>query len=90
MGPVGGHRLLHQPGPNQLQGLTFPGPVLATVLGQLRGAEAVAEGPEAAAGVDRRQLPVIPDQHHLGSGLLGVLQEATELATAEHAGLVHH
>jgi hypothetical protein len=35
VGPVGGHRLLDQPGPNQLEGFAFPGLVLAAVLGQL-------------------------------------------------------
>ena len=90
MGPVGGHRLLHQPVADQLQGLAFPGLVLAAVLGQLAGAEAEPQGAEAAAGVDRGQLPVIADQHHLGLGLLGVVEEAGELAAAEHAGLVHH
>ena len=59
MGPVGSHRLLHQPTPDQLQGLTFPGLVLPPILGQLAGAEAKPEGAEAAAGVDRGQLPVI-------------------------------
>ena len=36
------------------------------------------------------QLPVIPDQHRLGLRLLGVVQEAGELAAAEHDGLVDH
>ena len=90
VGPVGGHGLLDQAGADQLQGLAFPGLVLAAVLGQLAGAEAETEGAEAAAGVDRGQLPVIADQHHLGPGLLGVLEEAGQLAAAEHAGLIHH
>jgi hypothetical protein len=59
MGLVGGHRLLDQPRADQLEGFAFPGLVLPSVLGQLGGAEAEAEGAEAAAGVDRRQLPVI-------------------------------
>jgi hypothetical protein len=88
MGPIGGHRLRHQPTPDQLQGLAFPGLLLAAVLGQLRGAKAVAEGTEPAAGVDRRQLPVIANQHHLGLGLLGVLEQASQLAAAEHARFV--
>jgi hypothetical protein len=64
--------------------------VLAAVLGEFRCAEAVAEGAEATAGVDRRELPVITDQDHLRLGLLCVLEEAGELAAAQHAGLVHH
>jgi hypothetical protein len=47
--------------------------VLAAVLDQLAGAEAEAKGTEATAGVDRGQLPVIANQHHLGLGLLDVL-----------------
>ncbi len=35
MGLVGGHRLLDQPAPHQLQGLAFPGLLLAAVLSQL-------------------------------------------------------
>jgi hypothetical protein len=53
---------------------------LTSVFHQLGSAEAEAEGAEAAAGVDRRQLPVVTDQHHLGPGLLGMLEEAGELA----------
>ena len=90
MRAVGGHRLLDQPGADQLQGLAFPGLVLAAVLDQLAGAEAEPEGAEAAAGVDGGQLPVIADQHHLGLGLVGVLEEAGQLAAAEHAGLIDH
>jgi hypothetical protein len=58
---VGGHRLLHQPGADQVEGLAFPGLLLPSVLRELRGAEAEAEGAEAAAGVDGRQLLVIPN-----------------------------
>jgi len=90
MGPVGGHRLLHQPTPHQVEGLAFPGLLLAAVLHQLRRSQAEAEGAEAAAGVDRRQLPVIPDQDHLGPGLLGVLEQPAQLAAADHAGLIDH
>ena len=90
MGPVGGHRLLDQPGADQLEGFAFPGLLLAAVLGQLRGSQAEAEGAEAAAGVDRGQLPVIADQHHLALGLVGVLEKAGELARADHASLIDH
>jgi hypothetical protein len=90
VGPVGGHRLLDQAGADQLEGFAFPGLVLAAVLGELSCAEPQPQGAEAAAGVDRRQLPIISDQDHLGSGVLGVLEQAGQLAAAEHAGLVHH
>jgi hypothetical protein len=55
---------------------------LAAVLDQLRGAEAEPQGAEAAAGVDRRQLPVIAHQHDLGLGLFGVLEQPCQLAAA--------
>jgi hypothetical protein len=90
MGLVGRDGLLDQPGADQLEGFAFPGLLLAAILGQLRGAQAQAEGAEAAAGVDRRQLPVIADQHHLGLRLVGVVEQAGELAAAGHAGLVDH
>jgi hypothetical protein len=90
VGLVGSHRLLHQPAPDQLQGFTFPGLLLAPVLHQLRGSQAEAQSAEAAAGVDRRQLPVVTDQDDLGLGLLSALEEAGQLAAADHAGLIHH
>ena len=64
--------------------------MLAAVLGQLAGPQAQPEGAEAAAGVNRRQLPVIPNQDHLGVRLVGVLEETGERAAAQHASLVHH
>jgi hypothetical protein len=82
VGLVGGHRLLHQPTPDELEGFAFPGLVLAAVLGEFAGAEAGAEGAEAAAGIDRRQLPVIAEQDHLGLGLLGMLKQPGQLAAA--------
>jgi hypothetical protein len=75
MGLVGSHGLLDQPGADQVQGLAFPGLVLAAILDQLRGAEPEPQGAEAAARVDRGQLPVIADQDHLGLGLVGALEE---------------
>jgi hypothetical protein len=90
VGLVGGHRLLHQPAPDEVEGFAFPGLVLAAVLGQFGGAEAKAEGAEAAAGVDRGQLPVVADQDHLALRLVGVLEQAGQLAAAQHAGLIHH
>jgi hypothetical protein len=64
--------------------------VLATILREFAGAEPQAQGPEAAAGIDRRQLPVITDQHHLGPSPLGMPEEADQLAAAQHGGLIHH
>jgi hypothetical protein len=90
MGLVGGHRVIDQPGADQVEGLAFPGLVPPTILDQLAGAEAQAEATEAAASVDRRQLPIIANQDHLGLRLLGVLEQAGELAGADHAGLIDH
>jgi hypothetical protein len=51
---VGGHRLLHQPTPDEVEGFALPDLVLAAVLDQLAGPETEAQGAEAAAGVDGR------------------------------------
>ena len=61
MGLVGGHGVVDQPASDQVEGFAFPGLVLPTVLGQLAGAEAQAEGAEAAAGLDGGELPVVAD-----------------------------
>jgi hypothetical protein len=90
MGLVGSDGFLNQSGSDQLEGFAFPGLLLPPVLSQLRGAEAKPQGAEAAAGIDRRQLPIIADQHDLGLGLVGVVEEAGELAAADHAGLIDH
>jgi hypothetical protein len=90
VGLVGGDGVVDQPRPDQLQGFAFPRLLLAAVLNELRGAESEPQGAEAPAGVDRRQLPVIADQDHLGLGLVGVLEQPGELAAAQHAGLIHH
>jgi hypothetical protein len=90
MGLIGGHRLFDQPRADQLQGFAFPGLLLPSVLDQLAGAEAEPQGAEAAAGIDWGQLPVIADQHHLRVRVLGVLEQAGQLARADHAGLIHH
>jgi hypothetical protein len=82
MGLVRRHGVIDQPGPDQLQGLPFPGLLLPSVLHQLTGPQAQPQGAEAAAGVDRRKLPVIADQHQLRLGLLRVVQEAGQLAAA--------
>jgi hypothetical protein len=90
VGPIGSDGFIDQPVPDQLQGLPLPSLVLPSVLHQLTGPQAQSQGAEATASVDRRQLPVIADQHHLGPGLVGVIQQASELAAADHAGLIDH
>jgi hypothetical protein len=64
--------------------------VLAAVLHQLTGPEPQPKSTEAAASVDRGQLPVIAHQDHLGLRLFGVLEEAAQFAAAHHAGLIDH
>jgi hypothetical protein len=57
---VGGHRLLDQPGADQLEGFAFPGLVLAAVLGELAGADAEAEArkpPPASIDASCRSSP---------------------------------
>src|SRR6266540_4051832 len=83
-------RLVHLALADQLDRLALPGVQLPPVLDQLARAQPHAQGAEAAARIDRRQLPVIPDQHDLGTVPLGMLQQAGELAASDHAGLVHH
>jgi hypothetical protein len=90
----------HQP----IEGLVLParaeqggdllakGRLLAVVAAQLAGTQAEAEGAERAAGVDGSELPVVADHDHLASGPLGMMQEAGELAGADHGRLIqyHH
>src|SRR4029450_7063337 len=90
MGLVGRDRLLDQPRSDQVEGFAFPGLLLAPVLDQLGGAEAEPQGAEAATGIDRRQRPVIADQHPLGPGPVGMLKQSGELAGADHTGLIDH
>jgi hypothetical protein len=87
---IGSHRLVDQPAPDEVEGFAFPRLVLSAVLSQLAGPETEAEAMEAATGIDRGQLPLVADQDHLGPGLLGVLEQAGELAAADHASLVDH
>jgi YD repeat-containing protein len=87
---VGGDRLVDLAVADQLQRVAFPRLVLAAVLGQHAGAKPQPQTPKAAAGVDRRELAVVADQHHLRARLVGVVEQAGELAAADHAGLVHH
>src|SRR6266542_1724456 len=71
-------------------GLALPGVTLATIDGQGTGAKPQPEPAEAATGLDRGQLAVVADQHHLRVGLLGVVKQAVQLAGAEHRGLIDH
>ena len=58
---IGRDGLLQVAGPHVVDRLLLPGLDLAAVHSQLGRSQPEAEGAEAAAGVDRGQLPVIPD-----------------------------
>jgi hypothetical protein len=87
---VGGHGLVDLAVADQLQRLPLPRLLLPPILGQHAGPQTHSQAAEPTAGVHRPQLPVIARQHNLGAGVLGVLEEAGELAGADHARLVHH
>ncbi len=61
---------------------------LAAVLGQLDGGDAAGDSREGAAGVDLGELTSVADQHELGPGLVGGVDEAGEVAGADHGGFV--
>jgi len=87
---IGRDRLLQVAGAHVVDGPLLPGFDLATVDGQLGGAQPQAEGAEAAAGGDGGELPVIPNQHHLRPCMVNMLHQGGELAGADHGRLVHH
>ena len=87
---IGGDRLLQVAGAHVVDRPLLPGLDLPAVDGQLGGAEAEAEGAEAAAGGDGGELAVVADQHHLGPRPLGMAEQGGELAGGDHGGLVHH
>jgi hypothetical protein len=63
---------------------------LAAVDREFRRPEAQAQGAEAAAGLDRGELAVVADQHHLGARPLSMADQGGELSAGDHGGLVHH
>ena len=62
--------------------------LLATVLDELDCAEPFAEAGERAAGFDLGELARITDQHDLGVGVVGVVEEPGEFAGSDHRGFV--
>ena len=68
--------------------VAVPRLVLAADLGQLERAESVGQRGEQAAGLDLGQLAIVADEHELGLRLLGRVEQAREVARADHAGLV--
>ncbi len=61
---------------------------LASVLGQRDRWDAVGDGGEGAAGVDLGELAGVADQDELGPGVVGGVDEAGEVAGADHGGFV--
>ena len=55
---------------------------------QLAAVEATGQAGEGATRLDLGQLPGVADQHHLRAGLFGQVEEAHQLAGADHARLV--
>ena len=63
---------------------------MATVLAELDHVDPLAERGEQSAGLDRRELLRVADEHDLGVRLVGFLGEGGEQAGAEHPGFVDH
>ena len=61
---------------------------MATVLDELDRFEPAGEAGEQAAGVDLGELAGVADEHDLGAGPVGGVEERGEGAGAGHAGLV--
>jgi hypothetical protein len=68
----------------------FPHVLLPPVVGQFDRGEPGGQGAEQAAGVDLGQLVGVADEHDLHGLRFGVVEEAGELAGADHPGLVDH
>jgi len=69
---------------------SFPGVVLAAVLGELDRLETHGEGGEGAAGVDLGELVMVADEDDLGAVSVGVVEETGQLAGADHGRFVDH
>ena len=72
------------------QGVAFPAFPLAAVLGEFDRVEADGQSGEAAAGLDLRQLTVVADEDDLGAVGAGMVEEAGQLAGADHGRFVDH
>ncbi len=73
-----------------LDRLAFPWLGLPAVLRQRGCAKSQPESPKPSACLDGSELLVIANEHDLTAGVLGVVEQAGELAGAEHPRLVHH
>jgi hypothetical protein len=68
----------------------FPHVGLPPVVGEFGGGESGGQGAEQAAGVDLGELVGVAGEHDLHGLGFGMVEEAGELAGADHAGLVDH
>ena len=64
------------------------GVVLAAVLGEVQRFDASGDGGEGPSGVDFGELAGVADEDELGVGSVGFVDEAGELAGADHSGFV--
>jgi hypothetical protein len=87
VGPVGVERDGRVAVAEFVEGSLFPEVGLPSVVGELDGGKPGRQGAVEAAGVDLGQLVRVADQHHLHVGVGGVVQEAGELAGADHPRL---
>jgi hypothetical protein len=76
---IGGDRLLEVASAHVINGALLPGLDLPAIDGEFAGAQPLAEGAEAAAGLDGGELPVVADQRHLGTRPLRIHKEGSEL-----------
>ena len=83
---------LHVAGAQFGQGLAFGVVLLADVVLQGVDGSAVAfdERAQRPTDPDRTQLTVVADEHHLGSGQTGLVEEEGDVAVGRHARFVEH
>src|SRR5690606_37754123 len=87
---VGVEGLVEVTGSKLSEGVAFPVLALSSVLGELDRSDAVSEPVEDATGVDLGKLSWIADEHDLGSGAGGLVEEGGEGSGPGHTGLVDH
>jgi len=83
-----GHRLGGLAVPLQSEGVAVELVPQAKVLPQVDGTDPGHDAAQVAADLDRRELPVVADEDHLGLGGGGVGEQAVVVAGADHAGLI--
>ncbi len=74
--------------PELCEGLAFDRVLLATVLDEFHRAEPLGEPGEDSSGFDLGELTRIPHQDDLRVRVVGVVEEPSELAGADHRGLI--